>query len=410
MIRINLSRRGKKAVALGAGFLLGATTLISFAGGPAGADPKQLNQALVGVGSDTTQDVMNALAGEANGNLYDPVRSSQASGRRQLISFDATGTACVTPRAPGASFDRPNGSSNGRDAVSQAFKPAAPGWDSASVGCTSAAKNVQGLIDFGRSSSGITSTSGDLTYIPFGRDALSYAYYTPAGVTPVTNLTQAQLTTLHTNASASAEITVGTTRIVACRIQQGSGTFASWNSKVGSPSQTVLDTSTGECPVNVSINGLQENDAAALYSAGQAVNAARPTPDTMVIIGFSAANFIAQKNGVAASQIPAVAGGEALDLGGIDGLGVPYTGTAPSLTPSATFYGSATWGRDVYNILPTNRAIGVGFAAEKSLFVGATSAVCLATDTIQAFGFSTTLGATGSPVTCGNTTLRRAYS
>jgi ABC-type phosphate transport system substrate-binding protein len=406
MPTLTLKRKIGTVAAATAMLGLSATSMITSAM-PAGADPKQLDNALVGVGSDTTQDVMNALAGEANGNLYTPIRSSQASGYRQIVSFDATGSACVTPRAPGASFDRPNGSSNGRDALSQAFKPAAPGWDASAVGCTAAPKNVAGLIDFGRSSSGVTSTSGELTYIPFARDALSYAYYTPNGVTPVTDLTQAQLTALHTNSTGSASITVGSTRIIACRIQQGSGTAGTWNGKVGAPSQSTLDTSTGECPVNVSINGLQENDAAALVAAGQAVNAGRPTPDTQVIIGFSAANYISQANGVAKTQIPSLAAGEVFSLGGIDGLGLPFAGSAPSLTPATTFYASTTWGRDVYNILPTNRATGVGFAAEKSLFVGPTSAVCSATTTIKAFGFSDVLSA---GTTCGSTTLKRAYS
>ncbi len=409
MITFTLGKRAKKVGALGAGLLLGATALMTFAGGTAGADPKQLDQALVGVGSDTTQDVMNALAGEANGTLYTPIKSSAASGNRQIISYDATGSACITPRAPGPAFDRPNGSSNGRDALSQAFKTSAPGWDAAAVGCTAAPKNVAGFIDFGRSSSGVTSTSGDLTYIPFGRDALSYAYYTPAGVTPVTDLTQAQLQALHTNASASASITVGTTRIIACRIQQGSGTFGTWNTKVGNPSQTDLNTSTGECPVNAAINGLQENDAAALVTAGQAVNAARPTPDTMVIVGFSAANYISQVNGVAKTQIPALPAGAVFNLGGIDGLGEPYAGTAPNLTPAASFYASTTWGRDVYNILPTTKATGIGNAAEKTLFVGATSAMCSAPAQaiVNKFGFSSTLSV---GTTCGSVTLKRAFS
>jgi hypothetical protein len=254
-----------------------------------------------------------------------------------------------------------------------------------------------------------TRATGDLTYIPFGRDALSYAYYTPAGVTPVTDLTTAELTALHTNSTQSASITKNGTRIIACRIQQGSGTFTTWNTKVGNPSQNDLNTSTGECPVNVSINGLQENDAAALVAAGQAVNAARPTADTQVIIGFSAANYISQVNGVAKSQIPALPAGATFNLGGIDGLGLPYTGSAPTAAPAAAFYASTTWGRDVYNILPTNRATGIGFAAEKSLFVGTTSAICspAAQAIVNQFGFSSTLSA---GTTCGSTTLRRAFS
>ncbi|MGH9274271.1 MAG: hypothetical protein ACRDZU_06465, partial [Acidimicrobiales bacterium] len=183
---------------------LGLASVLMSGGNPAGADPRQLDQAFVGVGSDTTQDIMNALAGEANTFQYTPLVATASAGvsGRQLISFDATGTACVTPRAPGASFDRPNGSTRGREALSRAYQSGSPGWDRAEIACTSAPKNVSGLIDYARSSSGVTTTTGDLTYIPFGRDALGFAYYTPSGVTPVTTLTNAELTTLHNTPNA----------------------------------------------------------------------------------------------------------------------------------------------------------------------------------------------------------------
>src|SRR5262245_3243407 len=54
---------------------------------PSGADPKQLN-AFIGMGSNTTQDVVNAFAGESNGNLYTPLNSGSPN-FTQVISFDA---------------------------------------------------------------------------------------------------------------------------------------------------------------------------------------------------------------------------------------------------------------------------------------------------------------------------------
>ena len=97
-----LSRRTKvvlvATLALG---LAGSVTGVD----PAAADPKQFTAA-VGVGSDTTQDVVNALAGFANGTNFTPVQSTDAS-KRQVVSWDAVGTTCITPKAPGATFLRP---------------------------------------------------------------------------------------------------------------------------------------------------------------------------------------------------------------------------------------------------------------------------------------------------------------
>src|SRR5690349_15991949 len=78
---------------------------------PAGADPL-FPKSYVGVGSDTIQDVMNALSGAApfpapggNGtvNFYTPIHSSTASGSKTITSWDAvdpgTGAAgCITPK------------------------------------------------------------------------------------------------------------------------------------------------------------------------------------------------------------------------------------------------------------------------------------------------------------------------
>ena len=68
MLHTSTTKRLALAVAITAA--LGA----SFVGGSASADPKQLTAA-VGAGSDTTQDVMNALAGHANGFNFTPAQS-----------------------------------------------------------------------------------------------------------------------------------------------------------------------------------------------------------------------------------------------------------------------------------------------------------------------------------------------
>ena len=260
-------------------------------------------------------------------------------------------------------------------------------------------KVVTGLFDFARSSSG--PSSGDvgtaLTYIPFGRDALSVAYYADSSVTtPVTDFTRAQITTLFTTGPQ----TINGVEVVPCGIQLGSGTYSSWNGMTtATTGQEAAATAT--CEAAGTVGRIQENDAAALKAKGDSTALA----GKQVIIGFSAANFIAQGNGVALSQLAA-----GVDLGTIsnDGtganLGAAYTTStvdgATVYAPSAVFYASTVFGRNVYNVFDTARVTGFGNNDVKSLFVGPTSAVCSAAgqETVNAFGFSTI-------TTCGSITL-----
>ena len=346
---------------------------------PAGADPRSAS-ALVGVGSDTTQDVMNALSGFNNGINYTPVQSSVASGQKQLTSWDATPVGgCITPKAPGATFDRPNGSTNGRRALSRAIDG---GLWGASGPCGTSGKVVSGLVDFARSSAGPSGTGTDLTYIPFGRDAMSFAY-SANGVAPVTTLSSAQLNTLYTVGPQ----TISGVEIVPCLPQTGSGTYQFWLTAVGATANQA-GAATAAC------GQVQENDANGLKAKGDTF------PGKQVVIGFSAANFISQSNGVAPSQLT---NAPDVDLGSIDSLGKPYTGTGSSLSPAAGFYASTKYGRDVYNVVPTAKLGGFPTvnADFKSMFVGTSSAICssAAQTTVNAFGFLS-LGSA-----CGSTTL-----
>ena len=368
-----------------------ATLGTTFVGGSAQADPKQLTAA-VGVGSDTTQEIMNAMTGFTNAVNYTPIQSSSASGYRQVISFDAlppagVADACITPKVGGPTFARPNGSSAGRKALSRAQD----GTKYGSVAC-GGVQDVAGLVDFARSSAG--PASGDvgtaLTYVPFGRDGMSFAYYRAAG-TPVTSLTRAQLTTLFTTGAQ----TVGGVRILPCGIQTNSGTYAFWN-LVTTASSTTENTATTECNALLAAGRAEENAGDQLKARGDAADAA--TPGTQVIIGFSAGSFIAKSNLVSPGTPPAGVG-----IGSIDDAGIitsPVIGTAPNLTPNSVHYASTIYGRNVYNVFPT-AVITSAFGNDdlKSLFSGTTSAMCSATATIEKFGYQTI-------ATCGSTTLK----
>ena len=391
-------------------FAVAATAMIGSAvmSGSATADPKQFTAA-VGVGSDTTQDVMNAMAGFSNGVNYTPIQSTSASGARQVISFDALAPAgvsgtCITTKLGAPTIHRPNGSSEGRRALSRSLDGTNYSTD---VSCNPTGPvDVSGLVEFARSSSGPAAgdTGTDLTYIPFGRDGVSFGYYkanTGAGFTaPVTSLTRAQLTSLFTTGPQ----VIGGVRLVPCGIQTGSGTFSFWNT-VTTATTAQENTATTLCNNLLGANvRSQENHAADLKARGDALAATAGEADSQVIIGFSAGAYIAKANGAASGDPIAsnVGIGAISDNGAGVNLGSPITGTAPNLAPSATFFNAATFGRSVYNVFPTAVVTSLfGNDDLKSLFVGSTSALCSNTAVIQKFGFLVH-GSCGSTATKGS--------
>jgi hypothetical protein len=369
--------------------LMGAAVL----GDSAGADPKQFN-AFVGVGSDTTQDVTNALAGFTNNVNFAPVQSSVASGSRQIISFDALNPSnpndpCITTKLGAPSFTRPNGSTQGRRALSRALDGTGYGT-AACAGPT----DVSGLVDFARSSAGPAAgdTGTTLTYIPFGRDALSFAYYRANGA-PVTTLTRAQLTSLFTTGPQ----VINGVRIVPCGIQNGSGTFQFWNT-VTTASTGAEGTATAECNAlipNAATGGrAQENSGDDLKARGDALAAVTATANNQVVIGFSAANFIAKSNGVSPGTIPAgvamgsIDFGAAPGIGGTTGIVNPVSGVSPNVIPVDPFYQNTIFGRDVFTVWPTAVVTSAfGNTDAKTLVVGSTSSMCAAITTLRQFGF-----------------------
>lgn len=410
MTRIHLRPRTKRTAAAVAAAALGATALISFGGGTAGADPQQLT-ALVGVGSDTIQDVTNAFAGFTNGNAYTPVRA--ASGNQQLISFDAqnptnVNNKCIAPKVSAATIYRSNGSSEGRRALSRAI-------DGTSYGPTTlcgGSKPVSGLIDFARSSAGPAAgdLGTDLTYIPLARDGVSFAYATNGVTTPVTSLTRAQLQSIY--AGPASGTVINGVNIVPCGIQNGSGTKGFWDGIIGGSTNEAASTATCNAATTTSnADGrIEENNGTSLLAKAQALPSG-----TQVIAGFSAGSYTAQFNNVSPNSLPA---GNAVQLGSIsdDGtganLGAPVSGTT-TLTPNSAFYNSTVFGRNVYYVLDSARIGASGSLGLKQMFIstGATSTIpglsanytavicqSAAQTTANEFGFLTTPD-------CGNPNL-----
>lgn len=383
------------ALAVGAGLIVGSGST------SVGADPKALD-AFVTLGSDTTQDVLNGLSGFNNGNFYTPVASSEDTGFRVLSSFDANlppgvSDRCITPKVKAPTIYRSNGSSEGRRILSRAID----GTGYGPIDQCGGTKDVSGLVDFARSSAGPSGgdTGTALTYVPFGRDGVSFAYYRASGGAPVTELTRAQLTTLFTVGPQ----TIGGVRIVPCGIQLGSGTKQFWDT-VTTATASQEDAATTECNNLGGSGRLQEHDGDGLKAKGDLVAAGQ-----QVIVGFSAGQFIAQENGVSPDRVPT----GFVDLGTITdpALGKPYTGTAPNLLPNATFFNNAVFGRAVYNVLETAALTGPGNFALKEIFIGrpgvnlgggaGVAALCSpgAQEIVNRFGFST-------PTDCGSQTVK----
>ncbi|HSM67140.1 MAG TPA: hypothetical protein VK860_12600 [Ilumatobacteraceae bacterium] len=401
------TRKSKMVKVAAAAAAVGSIAAIGFVGNsPVQADPKQFD-AFVVVGSDTTQDVLNGYAGFSNGINFTPVQSSVATGQRQIASWNAGAASCIAVKTGAPLILRPNGSSGGRRALSRAALGEAT-WGTGSV-C--GASDLTGLIDFARSSATPVSgdTGTDLTYIPFGRDALSWGYYRNTGA-PVTDMTTAQLNAIF----ATGAGIVGGVPIIPCGIQTSSGTYQSWNSTVSVNQATETD-STKFCNdllgVPDPIGRLQEHSGPELKIKGDLiVSQSHPDCDgvaggtavscanVQVIVGFSASQFVARSNGLA---VPAP--GPGVGLGGVNGSSA-VSGTAPSVTPVESFYASGLYGRDVYNVFVTD-VINDPFNAQlQSLFVGPTSSVCNdATDvTTERFGFL-------AIDNCGDTSLKGSF-
>ncbi|MEU8879679.1 MULTISPECIES: substrate-binding domain-containing protein [Streptomyces] len=220
---MNVKSRARIGAALGVA-ALGLGVVLAPA---AQADPSPVTQyrTLAGVGSDTTQDVLNGL-----GNVV-----TNAFGQKIIASWNATGTATVKTKATGCVINRPNGSSAGIDALRNAVD------------------TNSGCLDFARSSRGPadTATSTDLTWIPFAKDAVSWVKRSDS--TLPSDLTAAQLKDIY-ECNLTSLNGVALTPILP---QANSGTRQFFLSSIGV-------SALGACVQE----GVQENDGTVLDSAG----------------------------------------------------------------------------------------------------------------------------------------------
>lgn len=284
---------------------------------PAFADP--VSDSFVLVGSDTLQDSANALA---NGTKTTGTTVRVIANSTNLGSFDAFGSSLIQTKPAGPYFTRPSGSGAGLKALSASIQ-----GNTDPNGSTG--KNIAGQVDIARSSSAWGSgkadpTNGKLLYVPFGRDAVTYAYR--GSDAALGHLTVAQLTQIY---SSNDPVVIGGVTVKPLLPQDQSGTRKFFMGAIA-----VSNTAPGSQVVSSA--SIAENDASVLSEDGQ-------------IIPFSAASWVAQSNNVAPSTMNANVK-----------LGTPLTeaavtGSGSSLAANSAYYSDPTWGRETYLIVEYDR-------------------------------------------------------
>ncbi|MGW3151886.1 Ig-like domain repeat protein [Streptomyces sp. NPDC001177] len=295
---------------------------------------------LVGVGSDVTQDVLDALAGETvNGTSY--AATAVTADGYTLASYDATepGTGSTTSqiqtRTSGPTFLRPNGANAGRLALSDSV---AGGNYAVSSSANDGTVNIQDQIDFARNTSAPAVSGTALTAIPFARDAVGYA----AKGSALAQLTKQQLHDIYTGALTE----INGVKIHPFIPNSGAGTRTFFQKAIGvTDAQLGSNVDTldydGKAVQQNRLNNVIENDGD--------------------IVPLSVASFVAQHNGTAPDRsATAVAGGAF--LGALDEAN-SGTYTAPviqnadgTISSNPDFFADTTFGRDVSNVVST-RAI-----------------------------------------------------
>lgn len=352
--------------------VVAATAVVALAFGaaaPAYADPSSFKN-LVGVGSDTTENLVNGLGTVVT----------------NIGSYDATGTATIQTRSGGAFFVRPKGSGNGQKALSASINQSGTRTWPATSGV-----DITGQVDFARSSSGPSSAlvGTDLTFIPFAKDTVTFAVSAASdfprdiatGSSAQDALSPAPFTLRNIYRGTVTSYTDGDFSTVTIRPllpQTGSGTRSFWIGALGMTETTIT---AGGVATDLG-NTVEEHDGTFVTLPGD-------------LVPYSVAQFIQQGNHAALpSNVVERRGNIALGNVGSVKPYLPKAGGGILLNTAFPI------NRLVYNVVSTPRLTGSSAAdlALQAAFAGSTSSVCSATATITQYGFAP-IGAL-----CGNTT------
>lgn len=368
-----------------------ATVALAFSAAvPASADPVGGGfKPLVGVGSDTTEYVMNGVA-------------QSISGGSLIASYNATDgnpngfRSAIQTRSGGVTFLRPNGSGDGQVALSRmANNLLYPAANVVSGGVTYTPQDITDQIDFARSSSAPNGTTGtDLTFIPFGQEAVTFAVSAGSdfprsiawGNAPGTPTTAFTLINIYKcNVTTYRDSNFASVTIHPLIPQPGSGTRSYW---IGSAAMNLGGT-LPTCITDTKTTGpktglIQEHDGTYLTDPGD-------------IAPFSVAQYLAQGNW-ATQNTPVNERRGNIALGTVDTIKPLAPIAGGGVQANADF----PINRLLFNVVLTSR-LGTpdSNTADKALrdaFVGSTSQVCSETTQIQKYGLAT-IGSL-----CGDTT------
>jgi ABC-type phosphate transport system substrate-binding protein len=370
-----------------------AAALIGIGLGPALADPPAgvtpTLSSVVGVGSQTTQYLLDAIADSYNKTKppnklwsWDAVTSSGAVGGTIVTKgSSSTDTTC--------SITRPNGSSAGIDALA-----------------TTAKDDGHPCIDYARSSSGPSSSSpSGLVWVGFGEDAVTWTTTNRADGAPA-SLTASQLFNIYecnTGFRTWKDVGgTGTDKIVPALPQTSSGTRTFFLNAIGNPTL-------GSCVVNGSIDvpgdslnpvPLEENTAVSLKNSSgdfYTGNTYFFEHNGNALFPYSVADWIAQQAAPAGGghATKSFASTGLVEPGAISGVS-PVTAGSPDTISTAFTTGAATsvFTRIVYNVVPnvgTTTAPAIKKGSITTIF-GPSGVICSDTSLIKSYGFLT-LGA-----------------
>ena len=376
------------------------------------ADPVSVNKyaELVGLGSDTTMDVMDGIS-LALGNV------SVDDTRLKLASYKAIGSADVVVSADGIAIPRANGSGAGRDALriaigqinsgSVAIAPDDLGKARTAVSPTTA--QLAGKFHYARSSSGPSGAvaNGVVTYVPFAQDNMTYATAPlnitkipsdiPLGTLAVTdnvsliNIYRGNITQVIEDEATGAFIKLAapsytpaagevSNTIRAYIPQAGSGTRSFWIGQVKISETEITNQQVPAKDVTPTGLSVQEHDGTAVAT------------DPYALVGFSISQWVAQTNGVAPKR---TAGAILRSMGGLEA----------TVVTDGVYATAPTWSaikRAVYNIVPTALINADEENAYTRAFRGTNSLVCQSQTVIQKFGYGL-LSYTGTDAATGET-------
>jgi len=409
------TRKGVQVVAALA-TVLSSAAVGGLAATSANADPAwgPASKPLVAVGSNTIEDLYDGFGGVVPtpgdapaGQSYhtftplaDPATGEQVYSWNANNENGAGQGDCISAKPGFSPIARPNGSTDGRKALSDAITNS--NWSKATSSGACAALSPSGMIDIARSSSSpsgancASATSNCLAWIDIAHDAVSYAYSISSGATSsqVDHLSNAQLTSLYSNTTTGTFTDPATSvTYLACLPQLGSGTEKFFIGKLNGGSG-VLQATAEAAATAAHCTGFEENGANTFQtnaaSAVTADAADSPAP-TVAITPFSVGSWISQSNGIAFNRsATGISAGVALGFidGSTSGL-LPYSGTAPNESPNNTYY-SSTYGRDLFSIVSNASLNGRATAINSQLR--------------DIFGFlGTTWGTFGGPQTNAST-------